>query len=1036
MLRMRFPRGRVLAWCGALLALGGTGLAQTPQWIWSAGPVAEGGDDVRWFRRAFRTPPYTWNARLTVSADASAEVFLNGKPVAVCERWDRPLRAEVSVNLRQGENVLAVRARAAAGRAGLLVHLHLGGAHNDSVLSDGSWRVSRTGPAGWADPGFNEAGWESAVSLGAHGIPPWGDVLQQTVATPAEGLQVPPGFRAELLRSAAPGEGSWVCLAFDDRGRLIVSPEGDAAPLLRLAFAPDGQVGRVEPIAVPLRFAMGLLFARGSLYANAKGPRGSGLHRLTDTNGNDRFEPDELRLLKEFEGGGEHGYHGLALGPDDRIYVLNGNMTRLPAGVSPNSPHRRFAEDVLSLNPDETSKPQGALVPGCQVLRTDLDGGHWELFAAGMRNAYDLDFSPDGELFTLDSDNEWDWGLPWYRPTRLYHVVSGAEMGWRDGTRAWPDEYPDQVRGVVDVGLGSPCGVEFGTRARFPERYRRALFVQDWSYGRILAVHLEASGAGYTGAVEPFLKGQPLNLTAMTFGPDGAMYFVTGGRGTQSGLYRVSYTNALAAAAESRAPVPPGQGTFVDAFPLTPALSPGGREGVSPRSELPGDPGAAGMEARATRRRLESFQGRDDPAALSVIWPYLGSADATLRYAARVALESQAVDRWRSRALGETHTVAALTALLALARVDAKAPQPGLFEALMRFPLPGLDPESRLWKLRVLQLSLLRQGRPPGGLPAGLLAEIDTAYPARTWPENRELARLLIFLEAPGVVVRTLALIEQAQDASQQVHYVAQLRRLRSGWTVAERARYFGWWLQPRAHLRQSGALLRWFADVGREFVEGANFDRQLGTFRREAITALTPAERESLGALLDDPVASAPLAPARPRSLVREWTLAELLPALPEAAVGRDFERGRQAFLEAQCLACHRFGNLGGAVGPELTAVASKYDLRSILESLIEPSKVVSEQFQNVNVFLKDGDTVTGRLLRQGDQELVVETDPLQRVELTLARTDVEEVRPSTVSPMPEGLLHPFQREEILDLLAFLASGGRRDAAAFRKLP
>jgi putative heme-binding domain-containing protein len=1020
----------------ALLALGWTGLAQVPEWIWSAGPVADNAGDVRWFRRVFRTPPYTWNARLTVSADASAEVFLNGKPVAVCERWDRPLRAEVSVNLHQGENVLAVRARAAAGRAGLLVHLNLGGANNDLVVSDRDWRVARTESAGWADLGFNEAGWESAVSLGAHGIPPWGDVLQQAVATSAEGLRVPPGFRAELLRSAAPGEGSWVCLTFDDRGRLIVSPEGDEAPLLRLSFAPDGQVGRVEPLEVPLRFAMGLLFAHGSLYANARGPKASGLHRLTDTNGNDRFEPEEVRLLKRFEGGGEHGYHALALGPDDRIYVLNGNATKPPAGMSPDSPHRHFAEDMLSLNPDETSKPQGALVPGCQVLRTDREGRHWELFAAGMRNAYDLDFNPDGELFTFDSDNEWDWGMPFYRPTRVYHVVSGAEMGWRDGTRAWPDEYPDQVPGVVDVGLGSPCGVKFGTRARFPLKYRQALFVQDWSYGRILAVHLEAKGAGYIGVAEPFLKGQPLNLTSLTFGPDGAMYFVTGGRGTQSGLYRVSYTNALAEAEASTTAASAAIGTLDGHFPLTPVLSPGEREAGSPRPAGPGDPRSAAVEPRATRHRLESFHGCEDPAALEFIWLHVGSGDAALRYAARVALESQAVERWRERALCEPNPAAGLTALLALARVDRPGSQPALFEALSRFPLAGLAPAHRLGKLRVLQLSLLRQGRPQGGLPARLFTELDAAYPALTWPENRELARLLIGFEAPGVVARTLTLIEQAPEAAQQIHYVAQLRNLRSGWSAAERVRYFGWWLQPRTHLRKSAALPRWFGEVGREYVDGANLDRHLATFRREAIAALVPAEREALAALLDEPAAAAQLIPARPRPFVAEWTLAGLLPALPEAAAGRDFERGRQAFLDAQCLACHRLGDMGGAVGPELTAVASKYDRRSILESMIEPSKVVSEQFQNVNVFLKDGDTVTGRLLRQDDRELVVETDPLNRVEQTIARRDVEELRPSAVSPMPEGLLNVFRRDEILDLIAFLEAGGRRDAAAFRKHP
>src|SRR5207344_2343990 len=110
-------------------------------------------------------------------------------------------------------------------------------------------------------------------------------------------------------------------------------------------------------------YAMGLLYAQGSLYANARGPAGPGLYRLTDANPNDQFEESEVRLLKRFDGGSEHGYHALRLGPDGRIYVLNGNGTKLPLGLSSASPHQHYAQDVLSLNPDETTdvSPESAV---------------------------------------------------------------------------------------------------------------------------------------------------------------------------------------------------------------------------------------------------------------------------------------------------------------------------------------------------------------------------------------------------------------------------------------------------------------------------------------------------------------------------------------------------------------------------------------------------------------------------------------------------------------------------------------------------
>src|SRR6185369_17944504 len=128
-------------------------------------------------------------------------------------------------------------------------------------------------------------------------------------------LSVPSGFKVELLRSARANEGSWICLAFDERGRLIVSPQGDERPLLRFTMTNE-QVSGVETLDAPIRYAMGLLFAHGNFYANAHGPGGAGLYRLTDSNHNDRFETNEARLLKKFEGGSEHGYHAITLGPD------------------------------------------------------------------------------------------------------------------------------------------------------------------------------------------------------------------------------------------------------------------------------------------------------------------------------------------------------------------------------------------------------------------------------------------------------------------------------------------------------------------------------------------------------------------------------------------------------------------------------------------------------------------------------------------------------------------------------------------------
>jgi hypothetical protein len=88
-----------------------TSEAQVPDWIWHPDTNAPPNDgQVVYLRKTFRTPPLLWNARLTVSADDEAEVFLNGVSVGWCRGWNYPVRSEVSVRLNQGENVLAIRA--------------------------------------------------------------------------------------------------------------------------------------------------------------------------------------------------------------------------------------------------------------------------------------------------------------------------------------------------------------------------------------------------------------------------------------------------------------------------------------------------------------------------------------------------------------------------------------------------------------------------------------------------------------------------------------------------------------------------------------------------------------------------------------------------------------------------------------------------------------------------------------------------------------------------------------------------------------
>ena len=1005
--------------------------AENPQWIWhdNHGKAIQT-NEVRYFRKTFEAKGKFNKVLLSAAADDEASIYINGKEVAHPKEFSKPVYEDVTSEVKPGQNVIAVRGHnISSDVAAVLVMLEFkSGKRNVSYfVSDETWLASDKEEKGWRESDFNDSRWSKARSKGKLGDQPWGDVFKVPVATSAESLTVLPGFKVELLHSSEIGQGSWICMAIDPKGRLIISPQDDKQPLLRVTLSHSGKVSKIEPIPAPVHQAMGLLYAHDSLYVNGHGPSGTGLYRLIDANHNDQFETNEVHFLKKFEGEGEHGYHAVVEGPDKMIYVMNGNHTKLPKGLEPDSPHKNYQEELLLPRQwDPGGHAVGILAPGGYIVRTDPEGKKWELLLAGFRNTYDFAFSSEGEIFGFDSDMEWDWGAPWYRPTRIIHCVIGGEYGWRSGSAKWPEYYADSLPPVVNIGVGSPTGVKFGTKSNFPEEYRKALFAFDWSYGRIFAIHFKPDGASFSGEYEAFLKGKPLNLTDLEFGKDGAMYFITGGRGTQSGLYRVSY------------------------------VGPKPRRIAKVKEDIELEKTAA--KARAARHALEAFFGKHDPRAVDFAWSYLGSADRFLRYAARITLEWQPVSEWKDRAISETNTNAGLTALLALARCSGKETQPDLLMALKKFPLDSLSVTQKLEKLRIIELSFIRQGKPDPDLAKLAIEKLDPAYPSNNEFVNRELSELLIYLEAPDVVTKTLALLDKAKTQEEQVHYAFYLRNLKTGWTLEQRKHYFDWfrfaqeaskgeitypqgspylvWAnQKKAIERHPAALLRWFKEAGRDYGDGASYPKYLVNIRKDAIDALSGDERISLSSWIEDYASLAAFKPTKERRFVKEWTVADLEADLPKAAQGRNFASGKAAFNDAQCIQCHRLGNEGGSIGPELTAVFSKYTRRDVLESIIEPSKVISDQFQNYIVVKKDGDSATGRIVDETQDKVVIQPNPLAPERIEIKKSEIAERKPSKVSPMPQGLLNQFTEDEILDLLGYLESMGKEKGPNFKPL-
>ncbi|MCC6884338.1 MAG: c-type cytochrome [Verrucomicrobiales bacterium] len=804
-------------------------------------------------------------------------------------------------------------------------------------------------------------------------------------ATPVDKLRVAKGFKVELLYSVPKEQqGSWVAMCVDNKGRLIVSDQYGA--LYRLTPPPAGTMLKpeeVEKIDLDIGGSQGMLYAFDSLYVvtNTKEHGGRGLYRVRDTDGDDKF--DKVEQLKKFEEqGGEHGPHAIIAGPDGKsLYVICGNQTALPEYNASRVPES-WGEDNLLPRIYGRGFMTGSMAPRGWIAKTDPEGKNWEIQATGFRNEYDAAFNEDGELFSYDADMEWDVGQPWYRPTRVCHVISGVEFGWRNGSAKWPEYYLDSFGPVVNVGPGSPTGVGFGYGTKFPERYQKSLFICDWSYGKLYTVHLKAKGASYEAELEEFVAGQPLPLTDVVVRPqDGALYFSIGGRRVQAGLYRVTWVGGS------------------EAGPL-----------------VAEDPAAA--SARALRHELEAFHVGTHPSAVTKSWPHLSSADRAIRYAARVAIEHQPVTEWKQRALEEKDPQAAFAALTALARHADHASQAVVVDRLLSFD-PGLLPRlQRLDLLRATGLAFLRLGDPTPEQKQAVAAQWLKFYPAPSAEENIELSRLFGYLGTPESVAKTVGMLVNAPSQEEQIAYALHLRLMKEGWTRELRTLYFEWFTRAAA------------------YKGGANFAQMIGEIKTDALASTPEEEKKALAGVINAvPKTDAPQFSAEPRSFVKAWVLKDFDDVINVGLEGgRNYANGRKMFGAGMCFGCHRFQLEGGAIGPDLTSVAGKFSPHDLLESIIDPSKEISDQYGAMVFTRNDGSQVVGRVMNMNGDSVQVNTDMLAPGDtVNIDRKDLKDISPSTVSMMPPGMLYTMTKDDVLDLLAYLLSKGNPDDPIFK---
>ncbi|HRO44761.1 c-type cytochrome [Agriterribacter sp.] len=829
--------------------------------------------------------------------------------------------------------------------------------------------------------------------------------LDKSKEVPSGELRTLPGFNAELLYEVPrKSQGTWVSLAIDEQGSMVASDEYHQGMYrIDVQTNDDGKPKvQVTKMVLPATGAQGLTWFKKNLYANVYG---SGLFRMSASQKDGIL--DEMKFLGGPQVSSDHGNHALVPIPDGSgLYVVNGNHTPLPEKYT--SRVLNWREDILLTRQwDARGHARGILAPGGYIARIDGDARNWDILSVGYRNQYDVAIHPNGELFTFDSDMEWDIGMPWYRPTRILHVVSGSDYGWRSGSGKWKDFYEDSHPPVLDVGPASPTGVLFGTGARFPEKYQKALFALDWTYGTIYAFHLKPKGASYTATAEEFLSGHPLAVADAVIGKDGAMYFITGGWSNDTKLYRVTYTGEA-----STDPVQYREDT-------------------------------EGLASRKIRHRLEAFHGRRDAGAVAAAWPYLADEDQFIRSAARVAIEFQPISGWIARAKAETRPQAVITSTVALARAGDSTYLNDALTLLEKLDFVTLDNLKKLGYLRALSLSFMRLGKPDQAAGQKIADRLMKFLPDKDERVNVELVRSLIYLKEARVISIALDLIRSSKTPPapdwgtvikrnnsyggtiqrmlddpppvNKLEYLFMLRDLGEGWTIDQRKNYFSMINEA------AGAM------------GGESYWGFLERMRNEALLGVPDEHRVALGELISKPIAKAPPFEIKPvKGPGKNWTVDNALQAVNKPSGAKSFEQGRNAFFATGCASCHRFDGMGGNIGPDLGAVGNRFSVQKILEDIIHPSETISDLYGSSRVTLNSGRSLEGLVVKDEAFIRVYSREPNRAPDI-VSSSEVASIEPVPVSQMPPGLINSLNADELSSLIAYLRSGGDPKHEAFR---
>jgi putative heme-binding domain-containing protein len=918
--------------------------------------------------------------------------------------------------------------------------------------------------------------------------------------------RVPPGFVVERLLPAGQDE-TLIQITFDSLGRPVVSRE-NGNPTILFDNDGDGVFESEKIFSDKVEMAHGMWFDGRTLYAIARDPelKQAGLYKMTDLDGDDAA--DTFEKLHDYAGSiGEHGPHDIRRAPDGQPSVMMGNHTFVPAElIDPRSPLRNSKESqLLERYMDARGHAVGIMAPGGTMSRLRLDPVQYSLIAGGFRNAFNHAYNREGELFTFDSDMEWDVNTPWYREVRSVHAIPGGDYGWRTGSGKFPPYYIDNLPPLRELGRGSPVGVEFYHHYSYPSEYFDAFLQADWSRGRIVMLRTVRDGATYKWADDPidFVYGEPLNVTDLEVGPDGMVYFTMGGRNTAGGLFRVAYKGSRSNDsshkrkgiwAAIRQPQPLSSwgwaaiekvkeemgerwseelhrvalSTAARASDRIQALMLIQQHGRAARAELlrplsqdphphvraaaiyvVGQHGSDRAKAIAAsglkdtdpfvRRRAAEAVVRmglspDQPsfAPIDDLYAMLADRDRWVRYAGRVALELTPRQEWSRRVIEEANPQAAAAGIVALTRTAQSAAdiEPAIPRALALLGREGLPADTELDLLRAFHLACmeLENGCPQEARSQA--SEIAAArFPGRDERLNREYARTMAYAGDASAIAKIIDAMPRGDDKQQlQIHYAYCLREIKDGWTSSQKQTLLSWFSKARQW--RGGASFPGF--INRLFDSSLDFfDEQEKQMAYQAIPDFAPIEDLDAAGLRrgrDGYVPARVFARQSGSRALSEEEIFEHTLFNPATARAQP-ERGKEIY-EKECSRCHRFGDLGEDYGPDLTTLANRFQRRDTLEAILWPSRTISDQYQSSIIETTGNEIIDGLILSE-DAERVTMMIPDQERPVAISKDQIRGRRVSSVSAMPEGLLDPYDLNQIADLLAFLRQSTAVSAGA-----